>query len=124
MSKVDHFASLVEGRTVLKPQKLGKTGQVIAWGLLIAGVSGVVWYRYIRTPKFRVINYDAKTNRVQIESDVKRQARYLDGGKSVNLGKITVSSQLIKQPDSDLIAGITLTARKGSEITQTKTITY
>jgi hypothetical protein len=49
---------------------------------------------------------------------------YINGGQTLNIGKTSITANLIKQEDSDLIQGIELVQKKGNEIIKTEKIIY
>lgn len=121
--KLDSFSTLVEGHNVYKG-KMSKGGQALLMSVLIAGGAFLVYYKFIRVPKFVFINKDIKTNRVQLKLDSKNKLFYLNGGQTLNISGVTIKSTLIKQDDSDLVTGITITETKGDKVIKEQTITY
>jgi hypothetical protein len=121
--KLDTFSTLVEG-TPVYTQKMSKSGQYVFMGVLLLGVSGLVYWKFIRTPKFTIINKDVLKNRVQFKMDNSDKVYYINGGQTLNIGKTSITANLIKQEDSDLIQGIELVQKKGNEIIKTEKIIY
>jgi hypothetical protein len=121
--KLDTFSTLVEG-TPVYTQKMSKSGQYVFMGVLLLGVSGLVYWKFIRTPKFIIINKDVLKNRVQFKMDNSKRVYYINAGESLNIGKLVITSKLIKQSDSDLVEGIEITQKKGEEIIKNEIIKY
>lgn len=121
--KLDTFRTLVEGRPVYE-SKMTKGGQYVLLTILIGGVAALVYYKFIRTPKFTYINKDVKNNRVQLKLDNKADLFYLNGNDSVNIKGVTIKSTLIKQSDSDLITGIKITETKDGQLIKEQTVMY
>lgn len=121
--KLDKFETLVEGRPVYT-SKLSKTGGYIATGILFLVVGGLIYWKFFRVPKFVFINKDVLKNRIQFKMDNSDRIYYIDGGGSIKVGKSIIYSELIKQPDSDLIIGINLTQKLGDKIVKNKMINY
>ena len=122
--KLDTFNTLVEGNTVYK-FKPNKAVTYLFFGAFIA-IAGVLFYRkFFRTPKFIYINSDTKINRVQYRLDNNNKITYyINAGETKNIGNVTITATSIKQSDSDLITGITLTEKSNGEVVKEQTINY
>lgn len=121
--KLNTFDTVVEGHPVYEA-KMSKTTGYVLTGLLVVGVAGLIYWKFFRTPKFKLVNKDVNTNRVQFRLDNSDKIYYLDGGKSMNIGKVTITSNLIKQVDSDLIEGIELVQTQNGEVIKKEIIKY
>ena len=122
--KLDTFNTLVEGHTVYKG-KMSKAGQVLCYIALIGGVSALVYWKFIRVPKFVYINSDPKISRIQFRLDNNsKNTYYINSGQNLNIGKLSFTSTPIKQSDSELITGLILTEKSEGKIIKEQTISF
>ena len=126
--KLDNYWTAATGQTTYKGT-MGKTQGYILGGLLVVGVSAVVWYRYFRVPKLSVYNVDTATDKAKIGLDNNKSVVLIKAGQSLplssNFHNYKVSAEAIKDTESSLTTGLKITLKdKDGKIISEQTKSY